>query len=190
MKKDPLEKFVTEHKDEFDGLEVPPAIWQKLDHQLNPPVERKTLRLFPYLWKAAAAILIFASAWYLNDYMDRSSSKGNASESTTAAVVADPELVELSDAEAYYTSQISNRQSELEKYTREHPEILEDLKREFSELDKEKVQLRKELAESSANEKVIEAIIQSYKVKLEILEEMLIQLKQVNHPDTISTTQL
>lgn len=189
MKKDPLEKFVDDHKEEFDSLDVPTTIWNNLDRTLNPPATRKTFRLYSYAWKAAAAILIFVSAWYLNDYMDRRP-EGEKTADVSTAVITNPELIELSDAEAYYSSQISNRQTELERYTQEHPEILEDLKKEFRELDIEKLQLRKELAESNADEKVIEAIIQSYKIKLEILEEMLAQLQQVNQPDSITTTQL
>ena len=91
---------------------------------------------------------------------------------------ASPELSELSDAEAYYTSQIISKQAELSQYARQHPEIIEDLKKEFTEMDKSKAELKKDLAESNADEKVIEAIILSYRVKLEILNQMLTELRK------------
>ena len=39
-------------------------------------------------------------------------------------------------------------------------------------------QLEKDLAQSNADEKVIEAIILSYRVKLEILDQMLAELRK------------
>lgn len=176
-KKDLLEQFVIDNRQGFDDQEVPPMLWNSLEQKLEDQKSVKQRRIMPYIWRAAAAILIFATAWYLNDYMDsRPDRKHNAP--VQAATAPNPALSELSDAEAYYTSQINSRQTELIKYTREHPEIMEDLKREFKELDKNNVELKRDLAESNANEKVIEAIIQSYRVKLGILEEMLSELQK------------
>ena len=45
-------------------------------------------------------------------------------------------------------------------------------------MDKSKAELKKDLAESNADEKVIEAIILSYRVKLEILNQMLTELRK------------
>ncbi|MBK6962632.1 MAG: hypothetical protein IPH20_01515 [Bacteroidales bacterium] len=60
----------------------------------------------------------------------------------------------------------------------EHPEIIKDLKKEFREMDKKKAALKNDLEESNADEKVIEAIILSYRVKIEILDEMLQELRR------------
>ena len=45
-------------------------------------------------------------------------------------------------------------------------------------MDKKKDALKDDLAESNADEKVIEAIILSYRVKLEILDQMLTEMKR------------
>lgn len=173
MREDRLEQFVSHHKEDFNDLEVPAMAWNAVEKQLVKP---RLYSWFPVAWKVAAAILIFASAWYLNDYVDESETR-QVVRTEQAAAVDNPVLNELSDAEAYYTSQINNKQAELMKYTREHPEILEELKKEFKELDINNQELKHDLAESNANEKVIEAIIQSYRIKLEILEEVLIEMK-------------
>jgi hypothetical protein len=153
-------------------------VWQTIEKEL--PVSKKALvrTIWPYAWKVAAAILIFASAWILNDYFDQRKSSGNRF--TKVESVANPELNELSDAEAFYTTKISNKQAELAVYAKQHPEIIEDLKKEFREMDKNKEELKKDLAESNADEKVIEAIIQSYRVKLEILDQLLAELRKSN----------
>ena len=187
--KDLLEQYVVDNRKGFDDQDVPPMLWNSLEDKLDALQPKKQRRITPYVWRAAAAILIFATAWYLNDYMDsRPVSKSNAP--AQSAAIPNPALSELSDAEAYYTSQINSRQAELIKYTREHPEIMEDLKREFKELDQNNVELKRDLAESNADEKVIEAIIQSYRVKLGILEEMLTELQKTKGEQPVKSVNL
>lgn len=176
MKKDKLEEFVKDHAKEFDSFEPPQMAWDFIEKNLPVSHQAPVRKIWPYAWKAAAAILIFASAWLLNDYTDYKKSSGDYS--TSSSVASNPELTELSDAEAYYTSQIYSKQAELASYAKEHPEIIEDLKKEFLEMDKDKEELKKDLAESNADEKVIEAIILSYRVKLEILDQMLTELRK------------
>lgn len=175
MKTERLDQFVRENAEGFDTLNPPELAWEVIEQRLPSGRKPVVRRLWPYAWKAAAAVIIFAAAWMLNDLRD-------AGRSGTLPVVAgkevSPELLELSDAEAYYTSQISSRQAELAAYARQHPEILEDLKAEFTEMDRKKADLKDDLTESNADEKVIEAIILSYRVKIEILDEMLNALKK------------
>ena len=171
MKEDKLEQFVRQNAEDFNSLEPPVMAWEAIEKQFPAPKQTIARKLWPYLWKAAAAILIFASAWMLNDYTDQ---KQNLSGRPAVAESSpSPELSELADAEAYYTSQINSKQVELARYAKQHPEIIEDLKREFTEMDKSRAELEKDLSESNADEKVIEAIILSYRVKIEILDQML-----------------
>ena len=176
MKKDKLEQFVRENAVGFNTLDPPVMAWDVIEREL--PVARKSniRKLWPYTWKVAAAVLIFASAWMLNDYVDQNGKRQTAGERKEST--ANPALNELQDAEAYYTSQISSKQTELAAFATEHPEIMEDLKKEFIEMDKKKAALNSDLAESNADEKVIEAIIMSYRMKLEILDDILLELRR------------
>lgn len=181
MKKDNLEQFVQENAGAFNTLEPPAMAWDAIEKEL--PVARKSTvrKLWPYAWKVAAAVLIFASAWMLNDFNDQRKQTGKYA--VTGDSSSNPALNELSDAEAFYATQISSRQAELASYTKQHPEIIEDLKREFMEMDKKKAELKDDLEESNADEKVIEAIILSYRVKLEILDQMLNEMKRSGNPE-------
>jgi len=179
MKKDKLEQFVRKNAGGFDSLEPPQMAWDTIERELRAD-KKTTFKLWSVVWKAAAAVLIFASAWLLKDYTDHKKHSGHEINSAQAA--GNPQLGELSDAEAYYTTQINSRQAELAVYARQHPEIIEDLKQEFREMDKNKAELKRDLAESNADEKVVEAIILSYRVKLEILEQMLIELRKAKEP--------
>ena len=183
MKEDKLEQFVRENTQSFDNLEPPVMAWEAIEKELPTPKQTAVRKLWPYVWKAAAAILIFASAWMLNDYTDKDK-KTPENEIVKSEIQTNPELTELLDAEAYYTTQISSKQAELAKYAQQNPEIIEDLKKEFTEMDKSKAELRKDLAESNADEKVIEAIILSYRVKLEILDQMLAEMRKAKEGNT------
>lgn len=185
MKTDKLAHFINENRTAFDDLEPSADLWDKIGAGIDKTKHKPLLRLNSWIWKAAVLIFVFTSAWFLNDYTDGPSKNKeevilqNASNSAL--------LNELADGEAYYAVQISNKQAELEKYTREHPEIMNDLKREFRELDRDNLQLKEDLVESNANEKVIEAIMQSYRMKLQILEQVLSEMKgsqNPNQPDT------
>ncbi len=183
MKEDKLEKFVRDNTQSFNSLEPPEMAWDAIEKELPASKQKAVRKLWPYAWKAAAAILIFASAWMLNDYTDENK-KTTGSEFVKSEIQTNPVLTELSDAEAYYTTQISSKQAELAKYAQQNPEIIEDLKKEFTEMDKSKAELRKDLAQSNADEKVIEAIILSYRVKLEILDQMLIEMRKAKEGNT------
>jgi hypothetical protein len=49
-------------------------------------------------------------------------------------------------------------------------------------MDKVFEELKEDLRDNAANEEVIEAMIQNYRLKLDILEEMLYRLKQARQP--------
>jgi len=175
MNDDKLEQFVRNHSKDFNSLEPPVMAWDAIEKELPQPRVNSLRKLWPAMWKVAAAILIFTSAWLINDYMDSQQRyTAGTSKSQSKEIV----LPELQDAEAYYTSQINSKQAELAAYAKQNPEIIEDLKKEFLEMDKTKAELKKDLSESNADEKVIEAIILSYRVKLEILDQMLTELRK------------
>jgi hypothetical protein len=175
MKTDKLGNFIKENRTAFDDMEPSADIWDKIGTGIDKKKHKPILMLNSWIWKAAILISVFASAWFLHDYVDRQVKITDADSYGTTSNSA--LLNELADGEAYYTVQISNKQAELEKYTHEHPEIMNDLKREFRELDRDNLQLKEDLVESNANEKVIEAIMQSYRMKLQILEQMLSEMK-------------
>ncbi|NVO18975.1 MAG: hypothetical protein HXX13_04710 [Bacteroidetes bacterium] len=189
QKADKLERFVRQNKEDFDDLNVPAGLWEGIEKGLPSTPAKKLSGIVSFMWKAAAAVLIFASAWYLHDYYDHIKPRGIA-KAAIIQPVPSQEMNELADAEAYYTSQINSRQAELVKYTKDHPEIMEDLKKEFRQLDNNNVELKKDLAESNANEKVVEAIIQSYRMKLAILEEMLTEMQKAREIKTPTSTNL
>jgi len=85
---------------------------------------------------------------------------------------------EVKETQVYFSSQINIKMIEIDKCLKENPDLLEDIKKDLKEIDNESTELACELKDNVANEAVIEALIQNYKIKLTIMEEVLSSIKQ------------
>jgi hypothetical protein len=176
MSPDNLEKYILDHRDQFDDQEPDPALWEKIDTRKAPVIR---INWKGIAWKAAAAVAIFIASYYFHDYMASryQSTRGLASKKSE---VNSPIMRELIEAEAYYTSQINMRKEEVFRLTASDPEVRHEINAEMVDLDRVYSELKDDLKDNADNEEVIEAMIQNYRLKLDILEEMLARLKQSN----------
>jgi len=182
MKQDKLEKFILENREEFDDLVPDLKIWDKIQDNIEPA------RVIPwrdYLWKAAAVLVIFTASYFFHDFIGKNKTD-NPTESTLAGIPGQEEeesIEMLLEAEAYYSAQINNRKQEVFRLAGDNPQLINDINVEFEELDQVLQELRNDLKDLTATEEIIEAMIQNYRLKLNILEEMLYQLKAAKGPD-------
>lgn len=169
MKTDPLEKFILNNKADFDELEPDLRLWENIEKQLP---QSKTRLLRPFLLKAAAVAAIFIAGYFASYWVYQ----GNENQQyNDVALSEDVQL--LQEAKAYYTGQIQERTDLVLSLAVNRPEMKEELKNEFNEMDKLYADLEKDFSDQIDNEAVIEAMIQHYRVKLELLEDMLLQLQ-------------
>ena len=84
---------------------------------------------------------------------------------------------ELTEVKAYYSTKISERENEIYKYTAYNPDIKKQIRNEFIQMDSIYSSLRKDLKDNINNKEVVEAMIQNYRIRLDILENMLQQIK-------------
>ena len=174
MKTDKLEKFVADNRNEFDDLVPDSAIWDKIQKR-----EPKTVSLnwTNILVRAAAVVVILVSSYILIDYM----ANKNQSPLVANQETVDPEdagmVQDLMEAEYYYTSQIDERKEEFYCLTANNSGLREDINLEMVELDQVFKNLKEDLQDNADNEEVVFAMIQNYRLKLEILEEILSQLR-------------
>ena len=177
MKTDKLEKFVRDHRDEFDDLEPSPALWEKIN-----PKQPKVIHID---WKrvmirVAAVVVIFISSYYFHDFVQNRNSEKNLA--ADEAVSKDREKYsELMEAEMYYTSMIDSKKEEIFMLAASEPQLREEITNELVELDEDFRNLKEDLNDNADNEEVIAAMIQNYRLKLRILEETLEQLQQSNN---------
>ena len=80
-----------------------------------------------------------------------------------------------------YTSQINFTKKEISRLTDNDPVLNKDINYDLEELEKVFRELKNDLKDNSDNEEVIEAMIQNYRVKLQVLKEILHQLEKSNN---------
>ena len=174
MKTDKLEKFINENRDDFDDLVPDPAIWDKI--QKREP-ETVSVNWTNILIRVAAVVVIFVSGYIFIDYLTHD----DQSQVLVNEEQIDPNdagmVEELMEAEYYYTSQIEERKEEFYCLTANNTGLRDDINLEMVELDQVFKNLKEDLKDNADNEEVVFAMIQNYRLKLEILEEILSQLR-------------
>lgn len=181
MKPDKLEQFVIDNREAFDDLAPPAQSWDKVRKSIRPV---RQLNWTSWMVRAAAAVVIFVSSYIFIDYtLQKGSSAVIADDASEVALDNIPVLTE---ARAYYSGLISSMENEVYRIAGEDPLIRQDIQAEFEELDKIFNELKNDLRDNADNQEVLEAMIQNYRIKLQILEEILTQLRNAedqNIPD-------
>lgn len=166
-RRDRLEDFVRQNREQFDVHEPDPSIWLKIN-PASVPVSRER-KSFRWLRIAAAIALIFAGSsagiYFLS---------GGESENE---LLGSELYQEIMETEQYYNQMVTQRYNELRPYLAEDPAAREMLATDMKELDQVYQELKEDLKDNASNPEVIEAMILNYRVKLEILEDLLYQLK-------------
>ncbi|MFD2246151.1 hypothetical protein [Pontibacter ruber] len=206
--KEGLEKFVSEHRDEFDVFEPRPELWQKICPHV-PPIEqvkdkkeakvisfsfgeRASFSADMFFMRVAAAIILLLGCGLTLFLM-----KQNTPEAayTIAATTEQAKLrkiaPELVEVEAYYTSQIEEKKSQLTEYDLKVLGLDEqqDIDRELARLDSSYTQLKKQLYTTPNTDKVMGAMIQNLQIRIEVLNRQLEVLQRIEKLQKQRTTQ-
>jgi hypothetical protein len=165
---DRLEEFVRQHHEQFDRREPDPSVWLRI----NPGKTSTERGHSPMRWLriAAAVAMIFAGStagiYFLTGEKAEQAQYGS-------------ELYnEMMESEQYYSQMVADRYDELKPLLANNPEAGKELDADMEELDEVYGELKEDLKDNAANPEVIEAMILNYRVKLEILEDLLNQLKE------------
>lgn len=175
MKTDKLEKFILDNKEGFGPSGPDPDVWDKIKKR-EPKKKLININWQFTLSRAAAVIAIFISSYYFHEYRSTLNAD-NLDQSSSSIAENEPLYKELLEAEQYYTSQIKYKKSELFSLTEDAPILQKDITRDLTELDAIFKELKVDLKDNADNQEVIEAMIQNYMLRLEILEDMLNQIK-------------
>ena len=179
--KDRLEKYIEDNRNEFDMREPSADLWNKIAANQNQPKVRRLNA--SVLWRVAAVIVIFLTGFLVQEI------RYNIGGDNTLQMAQEKQEVvipELQETEAYYAHQVSMMMNEVERYSVNDPGIYEEVKYDLTELDSVYSELKEDLKENVANDEVIEAMIQNYRIKLQILEDLLSELKQINEETNLN----
>lgn len=176
-----MKDFIQQNKDSFDSFEPSEDLWGKIEKHSVKPVRMVSLASVLRV-AAVAIILVGAGIFFL------------LQETEQPVVVAEPQpeeeqvvplslanlSSEMAEVEVYYTTQISERMLELDQY-KVDPDMLLEI--EFLQDDYE--ELKKELGQGADRTKIVEAMIENYRLRIEILELILNELKEHKNDEPV-----
>ncbi|MFO7669296.1 MAG: hypothetical protein R6W31_06530 [Bacteroidales bacterium] len=170
---DRLEDFVRQNREEFDLREPDPSVWLRINPAHAPL--GKGQRSLRWLRVAAAIAVIFAGSsagiYYLTG--------GNHE----TGLYHDEAYTEMLETEEFYNRMVAEKYNELKPFLASDPMAKEMLTDDFKELDQVYKELKNDLKDNISNPEVIEAMILNFSIKLEILEDLLNQLKEKENQD-------
>ncbi len=173
---DKLELYISENRDSFDMYEPSAEVWNKVKKIEKQPKVVK-LQINSYLWKVAAAIVLFMGGYYFQYLIQKSSGPANQ---MNLGGRDNAYTIQVAETETYYTKLVDSKLVEIQGFSKQFPDLLKDTKNELSQLDSVYSDLKTELKQNINKQEIINAMIQNYRLKLQILEEILTDLNNKN----------
>ena len=137
----------------------------------------RTNRITGYRWVSIAAmvaVILGTAVLFLRPGFKSSRNViGNRNEQ---AIVKGSSL--LKETEIYYNNLANSLYQEATPMLTRNPEIEKELVTDISQIDSICSEIKKDLKDNVANQDVIEALIQNYRIKIKLLEDMLTILKE------------
>ena len=156
---DRLKEYIDLNKDAFDSLDIPAGSWDSIENKLHGN-KSKRLRIIRYSSIASAAALIGVFL-YIAVIRQQSGDELMAEEN------------QLSETELYYATQVNQKRAQVYQMSASHPELQNEMELDLAELDTAMVELKRDLKDNVDNAEVVEAMIQNYRMKLSILEDIM-----------------
>ena len=165
---DKLEKYILEHRNELDLYAPDEKIWENIQgkSRVRYLSRRRVISV------AATIAVLLGTTMGIMWFGKTGITQNNP-----------PALLE---SEIYYSRQLESLINEAQPYFTSNPSVGTDLMNEISSLDSIYLEIKKDLKDNISNEEVIEALINNYRVRILILEEMLLILKEENNNEKIS----
>lgn len=175
MSDEKLRDFIQDNASEFDDLTPSQGLWDKIEGDL--PKQRRMVSLTRAIAVAASVVVIVcASMWVLMSEGDKPEIvEGPAHEAFQPIGLADLGE-EMAEVEVYYVGEVNARLSELSNY-----DVDEEILNELELLKEEFESLKQEMGRGANRQAILEAMIDNYRLRLDILEDLLEELKEDNN---------
>lgn len=169
MNKDKLKDFIEEERASFEMEEPREGLWEDIRAELHPadveePKRRKSL------WSIAASLVMLMGLGTILFLMTRDTDKPEGFAERTEASVLDLSMFgeEMAEVDRYYSIQVGSKMKELSAY-----DVDEEFMEEMEFLNEEFEMLRSEMGQGIDDSKVVEALIENYRLRLSLLEDLL-----------------
>ncbi|MEE4196053.1 MAG: hypothetical protein V2I54_00285 [Bacteroidales bacterium] len=169
-----LEKIIHDNRSVFDSFEPGEGHFERFEQKLNQQQSRpaRTFTLGFMLKAAVITLLVVLSGLWIYD-------------NTFAPPVAKNGIAlreispEYSEVEMYYTKLVNQKYHEINEFSFIDSTQKEMLVHELNEMDSIYENLKKDLRVNPNDDRVINAMIQHYQLKVEVMNQILNQLQHV-----------
>jgi hypothetical protein len=171
-----IDEIIRSNRDFFDEAEPSSGHLERFSKKMEARFGTGTAKrsIVPYLLKAAVVTLLvtLSSLWTWDNFI-------NPGRHKMALGDVSPEFREV---ENYYLHQVNLMESELGSLTLPNDEAhTRMLKKEMKSMDSVYVQLQKDLKANPNDERIINAMIEMYQTKVEVMAYILNQLKELRN---------
>jgi hypothetical protein len=167
---DKLEEHIRKNREDLDRYSPPKGIWRNIRRKIKK--EKSLSRQWLSIAAMIVVILGTAVIFFRPEYRWSSSERQKNNDDITSITP------QLKETETYYNNLINSLYTEAKPLLTNNPEIKKELNNDLSQLDSICTDLKKDLKDNIANQDVVEALIQNYRIKIRILEDMLKVLKE------------
>jgi hypothetical protein len=177
-----IEEIIRNNKDFFEEAEPSKGHFERFNRKLEIRFQSKAIKrsIVPYLLRAAVVTLLvtLSSLWTWDHFIRPGSSR------MTLGQVS-PQYKEV---ENYYIHQVNLMEGEIVTVDlKSNPEQKKMLISEMKSMDSVYVSLQKELKANPNDERIINAMIEHYQTKLEVMTYIVNQLKSIRNDNQNST---
>lgn len=174
---DSLEEHIRRNREDMDRYDVSESVWSRIRKNLgkNKSAGKKWLSI------AALIVVVFGTSLLFFRPVFRWSESNNQKKNDIVDMQHNPQLKET---ELYYNNLVNSLYSEATPLLTKNPEIKKELNADLSHLDSICIDIKKDLKDNISNQDVVEALIQNYRIKIRILEDMLTVLNE-NEPNPV-----
>ncbi|PQA58305.1 hypothetical protein [Siphonobacter curvatus] len=194
MKKDRIERFIRDNREEFDAFEPPLGLWADIERRLPeaiiPDAEEKETKVIPLgntagnrswmhffvekSWRMAAGVVLLLGLGFV------------AGQYFMKPRYTDPIIAQVSPEEGKmafrYASLIETKRSEIKAIETSNPQLYREFASEIEQLDKDYQNLRSELPQTPNQTELVEAMIQNLQLQLDILNRQLQIINRISKP--------
>ena len=176
-----IEKLIRENRDHFESYEPSDGHFERFTARLEArcAAAPKKVSVLPYLLRAAAvAILVTLSSLWTWEHVLSPKSK-----MMTLGEVSP----EYHNVEQYYVQQVNLMEDEIIAINiDDDPRQKDMLLRELENMDVMYEELKKDLKSNPDDERVINAMIEHYQKKVDVMNYILSQLKEINSENQVN----
>jgi hypothetical protein len=176
-----IEDIIRNNKDYFEDAEPSAGHLERFNRKLEKRFQAKTIKrsIVPYLLKAAVVTLLItlSSLWTWDHFIRTGSSR------MTLGQVS-PQYKEV---ESYYVHQVNMMEGEISSVDLNNSEQKAMILKEIKSMDSTYVSLQKELKANPNDERIINAMIEHYQTKLEVMTYIVNQLKAIRNENQNKT---